>query len=256
VTLALATGAVKGLHSQMKDQQVTLIVAPPHLIEKWKRELLSLSPQAYIAQLDRHEEVKAFMAKAAQIGGIAPKIGLIKRDMTKLGGARVPSVVWRTVGQARWRHDQPTPSGFQPHERIVKERIPLCPVCHAPVIQRIKDTAHPATEEWLRKGQRRCETCDGPLWQVARERGAQAKEGTLPPRNPRVRLDEYIKRHYADRVFLLIWDEAHEAANGDRGNGEAFGRLAGVAKKVLAMTGTPFNGRSSSLFNLEFHLNV
>ena len=71
-----------------------------------------------------------------------------------------------------------------------------------------------------------------------------------------MRLDEYIKRHYADRVFLLIWDEAHEAANGDRGNGEAFGRLAGVAKKVLAMTGTPFNGRSSSLFNLEFHLNL
>ena len=31
--------------------------------------------------------------------------------------------------------------------------------------------------------------------------------------------------------------------------------MAGLAQKVLAMTGTPFNGRSSSLFNLEYHLN-
>ena len=56
-------------------------------------------------------------------------------------------------------------------------------------------------------------------------------------------------------MFLLIWDECHEAQHGDTGNGAAFGRLAGVADKVLAMTGTPFNGRASSLFNLEYHLN-
>ena len=44
-------------------------------------------------------------------------------------------------------------------------------------------------------------------------------------------------------------------ANGSTGNGEAFGRLAGIADKVLGLTGTPFNGRASSLFNLEYHLN-
>lgn len=32
--------------------------------------------------------------------------------------------------------------------------------------------------------------------------------------------------------------------------------MAGMAKKVLAMTGTPFNGRSSSIFNLEYALNA
>lgn len=60
---------------------------------------------------------------------------------------------------------------------------------------------------------------------------------------------------YPDRVYLLIWDEVHECAHGDTGNGESFGRLAGVSQKVLAMTGTPFNGRASSLFNIEYHLN-
>jgi superfamily II DNA or RNA helicase len=61
---------------------------------------------------------------------------------------------------------------------------------------------------------------------------------------------------YPDRVYLLIWDEVHEAQHGDTGNGEAFSRMAGLAKKVLAMTGTPFNGRASSIFNLEYALNV
>ncbi|MEL7235355.1 MAG: hypothetical protein AAGK74_12720, partial [Chloroflexota bacterium] len=28
-----------------------------------------------------------------------------------------------------------------------------------------------------------------------------------------------------------------------------------MAKKILAMTGTPFNGKASSLFNIEYHLN-
>jgi len=54
---------------------------------------------------------------------------------------------------------------------------------------------------------------------------------------------------------LLIWDEVHECAHGDTGNGEAFNRIAGLSQKVLAMTGTPFNGRSSSIFNLEYALN-
>ena len=60
---------------------------------------------------------------------------------------------------------------------------------------------------------------------------------------------------YSDRVYLLIWDEIHECASTTTGNGEAFGRLAGIANKVLAMTGTPFNGKASSLFNIQYHLN-
>ena len=95
-----------------------------------------------------------------------------------------------------------------------------------------------------------------PLWQEARDRGSQPKPGyTSSPKNPRYRLDEYLKRRYRDRVYLLIWDEVHEAQHGDTGNGEAFSRMAGMAQKVLAMTGTPFNGRSSSIFNIEYALN-
>jgi hypothetical protein len=255
--IAIATGMVKALRGQVKDDQVVLVIAPPHLLEKWKRELLSLHPNAYVERLDRHEQVKAFMAKAAQMGGIVPKIGLIKRDLTKLGCARESAVIWRRVGRALWRPKDPIPAGYEHKQRIVYERIPTCPMCGCVVMQTSgKGSQHPATDLWLRSGKRECETCHAPLWQDARDSGSKPKPGEkYPVKNPRMRLDQYIKRQYKDRVYLLIWDEAHEAAHGDTGNGESFGRLAGVAKKVLAMTGTPFNGRSSSLFNLEYHLN-
>src|SRR5690606_10066057 len=109
---------------------------------------------------------------------------------------------------------------------------------------------------WLSSGKRFCESCRAPLWQEDRNKGSMPKDGQIfISKNPKYRIDEYIKRVYPDRIHLLIWDEVHEAQSSDSGNGEAFGRLAGVAKKVLAMTGTPFNGRASSIFNLEYHLN-
>jgi len=41
--IAMAAGVVEQLRSQIRDEQVVLIVAPPHLVEKWKRELHSIS---------------------------------------------------------------------------------------------------------------------------------------------------------------------------------------------------------------------
>ncbi len=254
--VAMASGAAVGLVPAMRSDDVILVVCPPHLVEKWKRELLSIAPHSLVEQLDRHEDVKRFMAQAAQVGAGVPKIGLIKRDLTKLGCSREPAVIWRDEAVALWRHDQPPPLGFRADQRLVRQRVPKCPTCGSTVTQEKRGVCAPASESWLRSGQRVCRVCHAPLWQEARDAGSRPKPGEkYPPKNPRCRLDEYIQRAYPDRVYLLIWDEIHEAAHGDTGNGEAFGRLAGVSKKVLAMTGTPFNGRASSLFNIEYHLN-
>ena len=94
--IGIASGVVEKLRGQIADDQVVLIVAPPHLVEKWKRELHSISRNIYVERLDRHEDVKRFMDKAARLGSGIAKIGLIKRDMTKLGG-RVAVVVWRRI---------------------------------------------------------------------------------------------------------------------------------------------------------------
>ena len=254
--IGIAADVIHSAQRDMRPDQVVLIVAPPHLIEKWKRELYSIHANIVVERLDRHEDVKAFMEEAERLGPGIAKIGLIKRDLTKLGSGHEPAVVWRMEATALWRPDAPTPDGYDPHQRIRRERIPHCPHCGSIVLQEKKGMSQPASESWLRSGRRMCAVCQNPLWQEARDRGSQPKPGfKFPVKNPRYRLDEYLKRRYRDRIYLLVWDEVHEAQHSDTGNGEAFSRMAGLAQKVLAMTGTPFNGRSSSIFNLEYALN-
>jgi hypothetical protein len=254
--ISIANGVVKALRNEIGSDQIILIVAPPHLLDKWKRELVSIHANIVVEQLNRHEEIKAFMDKAARLGSGIAKIGLIKRDMTKLGAGREAAVIWHEERTALWHHKAPTPEGYEPHQRITKVRVPKCPHCGCTVMQERGDTEQPASETWLRGGKRTCSMCQTPLWQEARDKGSQPKPGQkYPTKNPRYRIDEYLKRLYSNRIFMVIWDECHEAQHGDTGNGEAFGRMAGVAQKVLAMTGTPFNGRASSIFNLEYHLN-
>jgi hypothetical protein len=254
--IAIASHIATAFKAQVRPDQVVLIVAPPHLIGKWKREVCSIAPKALVAQLDRHEDVKAFMAKALTAPAQVPKIGLIKRDLTKLGCPWEPAVVWRKRARALWRHDQTPPHGLTPVQRLKHERVPICPTCGCTVSHDKKGVSEPASAAWLSAGRRTCSTCHTPLWRESRDRAAQPKVGEkYPPKPPRYRLDVTLKRHYPDRVALLIWDEVHEAQHGDTGNGEAFSRMAGVARKVLAMTGTPFNGRASSIFNLEYALN-
>ena len=254
--IAIASNVAAAFQNEMHAGQVILIVAPPHLIDKWKRELISIAPKAVIERLDRHEDVKRFMERAEALPAHVPKIGLIKRDLTKLGCAWEPAVVWRSEAVALWRHGSPVPDGYLPHQRIRRERVPKCPHCGSTVMQEKKGVSAPASQAWLEGGKRTCGVCQTPLWRESRDRGSQPKPGEkYASKNPRYRLDEYLKRAYPDRVYLLIWDEVHEAQHGDTGNGEAFSRMAGLARKVLAMTGTPFNGRSSSIFNLEYALN-
>ncbi|PJF20235.1 MAG: hypothetical protein CUN56_17190, partial [Phototrophicales bacterium] len=104
---------MQALSDQMRPEQVILIVAPPHLTQKWERELVSINPNIVVQQLKRHEDIRAFMEKAERIGNGIPKIGLIKRDMTKLGCGREVAVVWRKQPIALWKKDQPTPAGYE-----------------------------------------------------------------------------------------------------------------------------------------------
>jgi len=254
--IAIAGQIVSDLQDDIRDDQVILIACPPHLIEKWERELYSISPNIYVQSLKRHEDVKAFMTKAKKLGRGIPKIGLIKRDMTKLGSGYEPAVKWRRVGRALWRHNETIPEGYSAKDRITISKIPQCPCCGRTITYERKGNTVLASKKWLADGKRSCDACHAPLWQEQRDKGSRPKSGhKYASKNPRYRIDEYIKRRYPDRIYLLIWDEIHECANGDTGNGEAFGRLANVSQKILGLTGTPFNGRASSMFNIEYHIN-
>jgi hypothetical protein len=289
--IALTGNISRRLQEQMKPNQITLMVAPPHLIEKWERELRTMYPDIYVEHCKRHEDVKGFLDTAhnatRQINQftrslfassmnvqqllelelliaaatVTPKVMLIKRDMVKLGSSSEEAVVWRKHHKAQWAIDAEIPEGYKASDRIVSVDMPHCPHCHSIVYMSTgkgkNEKLESASKDWLNKTRRNCGVCQQPLWQAKRLQWEAPKEGEkYPPCNPRYRLDEYFAQKYPDRIYLLIWDEVHEAQRADRGNGSAFGRLANVSEKILAMTGTPFNGKSSSLFNLEYHINV
>ncbi|GAB4528628.1 MAG: hypothetical protein OHK0046_47720 [Anaerolineae bacterium] len=221
---------------------LTVVVSPPHLAKKWERELLTVRPDAYVRQVKRHEEFKAIVEHRTR----APKVAIIKRDMTKLGVGFKPAVIWRKTGRARWHPDAGRPDGVD-GPRVQKFTAPYCPHCGSMITN--EDGSGPAAASHFEK-RRQCDTCRAPLWY---EHQKPAKSSDY--KSPRYRLDKYIKKMYPDAIDLLIWDEVHEAANADTGNGEAFSRMAALSKRVLAMTGTPFNGRASSMFNLEYAIN-
>ncbi|MEO8391610.1 MAG: DUF6094 domain-containing protein [Chloroflexota bacterium] len=255
--VAIGTGAAKAMRDTLQADEVVLIVCPPHLVSKWEREAQSISPRTFIARIKRHEDLKAFMDKASKLGPGIAKIAILKREMTKLGSGHTTAVHWKPHNTPRWGLHEPTPPNMQDLPRLQRDLVPTCAACGKIVLDGPDDNRKVIRKYALEKSKHVCEYCHEPLWTEVRDSSSRPLPGHKYPRgNPRYRLDQYLKQCYPDRIALLIWDEVHEAQNSDSGNGEAFGRLSGLAKKTLAMTGTPFNGKASSLFNLEYHLNA
>jgi len=75
--ISIASGTIKALANDIRPDQVTLIVTPPHLIDKWKRELVSITPKAFMERLDRHEKANAFTAKAETLIAYLESVHLI-----------------------------------------------------------------------------------------------------------------------------------------------------------------------------------
>ena len=127
ITIGIGIGATRALTTRSRPDQVTLIVCPPHLTKKWEREARSIHALVYIEQIARHEDLKAFMDKAATLGAGIAKIGIIKRDMTKLSSGYEPAVRWTKRSTALWSQYARTPDGYLPEQRIQTRLIPRCP---------------------------------------------------------------------------------------------------------------------------------
>ncbi|MCD6345728.1 MAG: DEAD/DEAH box helicase [Anaerolineae bacterium] len=67
---------------------------------------------------------------------------------------------------------------------------------------------------------------------------------------------EYIKSQVPRGFFkMLIADEVHEYRSKRSDRGVAFHQLVGATRYQLALTGTVYGGRSTSIFNLMYRLN-
>ncbi|MCP4541182.1 MAG: hypothetical protein GY832_28950 [Chloroflexi bacterium] len=89
---------------------------------------------------------------------------------------------------------------------------------------------------------RRCPHCNGILYCDTPFK----KGGRFP-------VAEYLSQNYGSQYSLII-DEAHNSKSGNTAIGLASQDLISGARKVIAMTGTIFNGYARSLFHLMYRL--
>ena len=214
--------------AHMAGFQRILIICPPHLVPKWKREVEMTVPDVRAAIIESITDLERLRLSI----GSGPLFAVMSREKAKLSYRWKAAVIQRwAVSRGRLVRDEETGEPF---------RIPCCPGCTAQVVD--KDGV-PLTDEDLNRREHTCAGCGAPLWQADR---------SGPVRYP---LADYIKHRMKGFFDLLIGDEVHEFKGRGSAQGIAAGILADVCGKSLSLTGTLLGGYSSTIFHLLYRFS-
>ena len=205
--------------------QRTLVLTPPHLTRKWKREVEQTVPKARAAIVASITDLEKLRLST----GPGPLFAIMSRERAKL------SYRWQAAYIERWAtsrggliRDEETGEPF---------RVPCCPICASQIVD--KDGV-PLTAEEMGRKRRTCAGCGSALWQA-------------DPKGPkRYPLADYIKKRMKGFFELLIGDEIHEYKGRGSAQGIAAGVLADSCGRSLTLTGTLTGGYSSTLFHLLY----
>ena len=197
-----------------------LVVAPPHLVRKWKREVEATVPLASAVIVSTVADLERLPRASGML------FAIVSRERAKLSYRWMPAVVERPVAlEGRLARDE----AGQPLRRL------CCPSCYAPLFDA---EGLPLALAALARKKQSCHGCGSPLWQADRS----------GPR--RVPLADYVARRMPGAFDLLIIDEAHEYKARGSAQGIAAGTLAEACGRTLTLTGTLMGGYASTLFHL------
>ena len=205
-----------------------LVICPPHLTKKWKREVEQTVPGARAAIVTSITDLERLRLSV----GSGPLFAVMSRERAKL------SYRWKAAVAYRWAKS---------NGRLIRMektgepfRVPCCPDCTAQVTD--KDGV-PLTDAALNRRKRTCAECGSPLWQADR---------SGPARYP---LADYVKHRLRCFFDLLIGDEVHEFKGRGSAQGIAAGILADACGKSLSLTGTLLGGYASTIFHLLYRFS-
>ncbi len=214
--------------AHMAGFQRVLILCPPHLTPKWKREVEQSVPKAHAAIVESITDLERLRLYA----GPGPLYAVMSRERAKLSYRWQPAVNERwAVSRGKLLRDEETGEPI---------RVPCCPVCAGQVVD--KDGV-PLTSEELGRKKRRCAGCGSALWQA---------DASGPHRYP---LADYIKKRMRGWFDLLVTDEVHEYKSRGSAQGIAAGTLSEVCGRSLSLSGTLMGGYSSTLFHLLYRFS-
>ena len=214
--------------AHMAGFQRMLILCPPHLVPKWKREVEMTVPGARAVIVTSITDLERLRISV----GSGPLFAVMSREKAKLSYRWMPAVIQRwATSRGRLLRDEETGEPF---------KVPCCPDCTAQIVD--KDGV-PLTDADLNRRKHTCAGCGSPLWQAD-------KSG--PARYP---LADYVKHRMKGFFDLLIGDEVHEYKGRGSAQGIAAGVLADVCGKSLSLSGTLMGGYSSTLFHLLYRFS-
>jgi len=205
-----------------------LVLCPPHLTRKWKREVEETVPLARAAIVTSITDLENLRCSV----GAGPLFAVMSRERAKLSYRWKPAVEYRwATSRGRLVRDEETGESF---------RVPCCPTCTAQVLD--KDGV-PLTYHQLNRKKRVCSLCNCPLWQA---------DGSSLRRYP---LADYVKHRMKNFFDLLITDEVHEYKGRGSAQGIAAGILADACGRSLSLSGTLMGGYASTLFHLLYRFS-
>ena len=208
-----------------------LVICPPHMIRKWKREVeLTLAPEdAEPVIVHNLTQLQAVVDLWKEDHTERTLFMIMSREKAKLTHG------WRNVGI--YKRPKGEDVNIEPQARCVE--------CAAPIRD---EDGNPQYANDLASSKRRnkCKSCQTPLWEAIRHKNHS---------KPRIALSEYIKKKVKNFFDLFIGDEIHEYKAGDSGQGIAAGNIAQHCGRSLALTGTYMGGYSSSLFYLLYRFH-
>ena len=214
--------------AHMAGFQRVLVLCPPHLTKKWKREVEQTVPFARAVIVTSITDLEKLRLSV----GSGPLFVVMSRERAKLSYRWKAAVIKRwAVSKGRLVRDEETGEPF---------RVPCCPDCTAQIVD--KDGV-PLTDADLNRRKRTCEQCGAPLW--------QADSSSLR----RYPLSDYVKHRMKGFFDLLVTDEVHEYKSRGSAQGIAAGVLADACGKSLSLTGTVMGGYASTLFHLLYRFS-
>ena len=198
-----------------------LVMAPGHLVEKWKREIEETIPDATVTVIGDWKAALEIANTEADTKPEKPRYYVISRDRAKL-------------------------SYFRRAATVLKRGQHVCPNCFAPILDR---DGVPVDEGWLKRAKRWCPACKGPLWQAD---GSRCR---------RVAPVEVIKKRLGKRSLggaffdFGIFDECHEL-KGQTAQGTTHGILMGCCRRTISMTGSIASGYADDLHFLAAKADI
>ena len=259
------------VHSQGR-QFTSLVLTPPHLVEKWAREVFQTLPGVRVFLIDGLRSDRPHTLSG--VNEVKLRHGRIVREglkttLTELRlrhGHRSARSRWNAVcdssaifivGRERaklshfWKHAYSIARSGRYAGSIVNADSG-CPIYIGADGERLirSDFKDVKLAEWLggeteeneqAKGQRR-RALYSPLWQADR-----SKIHRFAPA-------EFISRYMPGFFDYAVADEVHELKGGDTAQGNALGSLAACAERTLILTGTLLGGYADDLYHPLFRL--